>query len=136
MGNSINFKNALGIHPLAIKLRDQRSELLASNIANADTPNYKARDMDFRAVLKGVQQPVEDPPLPLAITHPSHLSLEEIIKDPAVQYRVPFQPSMDGNTVESEQEHVRYGANALQYQASLNFISGDFVGLKNAIRGE
>jgi len=134
MGNSISFDNALGLHPLALKLRDRRTELLASNLANADTPNYKARDIDFRAVLKGVTQP--DPSLDLALTHPSHIDVDHRPKAPEVLFRVPAQPSMDGNTVESEQEHVRFGENAVQYAASLNFIGGDFIGLRTAIRGE
>ncbi len=132
MGTSIGFDNALGIHPLALKLRDRRTELLAANLANADTPNYKARDLDFRAILKGVQ----DTPLPLAVTHSSHVPSENTPATPEALYRVPAQASMDGNTVESEQEHVRFGQNALQYQTSLNFISSHIVGLRTAIRGE
>jgi flagellar basal-body rod protein FlgB len=132
MGNSISFDNALGIHPLALQLRDRRTELLAANLANADTPNYKARDLDFKAVLKGVQ----DTPLPLAAPHPDHLPSDDAPRGPEVLYRTPAQPSLDGNTVESEQEHVRFGQNALQYQASLNFIGGNLTGLRTAIRGD
>ncbi|SMF95796.1 flagellar basal-body rod protein FlgB [Methylomagnum ishizawai] len=131
---SISFANALGIHPLALKLRDRRTELLASNLANVDTPHYKARDIDFRKVLKGVTDP--DPALGLSLTHPAHIDIDPIPKEPPTLYRIPAQPSMDGNTVESEQEHVRFGENALQYEASLNFVGSDFAGLKTAIKGE
>lgn len=131
----ISFDNALGIHPMALQLRDRRTELLASNLANADTPYYKARDLDFRAELLGLTQKKQEK-LPMATTHPSHIKPEPLHPGPEALYRVPFQPSLDGNTVESEQEHVRFGENALQYQASLSFISGDFSGLKTSIRGE
>lgn len=129
---SIGFNQALGIHPLALQLRDRRTELLASNLANADTPGYKARDLDFRAVLNGVRSSQ----LPLATPHPEHLQSPAAGNGGGTLYRVPAQPSLDGNTVESEQEHVRYAENALQYQASLRFIGDHFAGLKTAITGQ
>lgn len=129
---AIGFDNALGIHPKALHLREQRSEVLAANLANADTPNYKARDLDFRAVLQGVKSAE----LPLNVTHPSHLGAPESPAGAELKYRNPYQPSLDGNTVESEQEQMRFAENALRYQASLRFVGDDFTGLKNAIRGE
>ncbi|MGX2040121.1 flagellar basal body rod protein FlgB [Methylocaldum sp. MU1018] len=129
---TINFDNALGIHPLALKLRDRRTELLASNLANADTPNYKARDLDFRSVLQGVHPA----PLDLAITRDGHLAATASGAQGEALYRIPQQPSLDGNTVETEQEQMRFAENAVQYQTTLNFLSGKIVSLKTALTGE
>ncbi|HYE33919.1 flagellar basal body rod protein FlgB [Methylocaldum sp.] len=129
---TINFDNALGIHPLALKLRDQRTELLASNLANADTPNYKARDLDFRSVLKSVAPS----PVNLAATQAGHLTATPFGSRGETSYRVPSQPSLDGNTVETEQEQMRFAENAVQYQATLNFLSGKISSLRIALTGE
>lgn len=129
---TINFDNALGIHPLALKLRDRRTELLASNLANADTPNYKARDLDFRAVL----QSLNPSPLGLAATHARHLTATAPGSQGEALYRLPSQPSLDGNTVETEQEQMRFAENAVQYQATLSFLSGKISSLRTALTGE
>ncbi|MBS1213213.1 MAG: flagellar basal body rod protein FlgB [Proteobacteria bacterium] len=129
---AINFDNALGVHPMALKFRDQRSELLASNLANADTPNYKARDIDFQSVLQGLQSPK----LKLAATQQAHLQPQGVNSGAQLQYRLPSQPSLDGNTVDAEQEQVRYAENALSYQFSLRLLTDKFSGLVTAIRGE
>lgn len=130
---AINFVNALGKHPLALRLREQRTELIAANLANADTPNYKARDLDFQSVLKGLPSPQ----LKMALTQSQHLPAP--VNHPLgaeAKYRIPSQSSLDGNTVDSEQEQVRFAENALQYQVSLRFLDGKITGLKSAIRGE
>lgn len=131
---AINFDNALGIHPLALQFRNQRAELLASNLANADTPNYKARDMDFQSVLKQAQQAK----VQLATTQPGHMQAPNTggALGAVPQYRIPSQASLDGNTVDAEQEQVRYTENALSYQFSLRLVSDKFSGLNDAIRGE
>lgn len=129
---TISFKNAFDIHPAALRVREKRTELLASNLANVDTPHYKARDLDFRAILKGEQTR----PLALSITQPSHQLKQPTDTLGETLYRNPYQPSMDGNTVESEQEHIRFAENALQYQATLGFLSGAITDLRSAIRGE
>jgi len=129
---TINFDNALGIHPLALKLRDRRTELLASNLANADTPNYKARDLDFRSVL----QSVHPSPLNLSATQAGHQTATTSGSPAEALYRVPSQPSLDGNTVETEQEQMRFAENAVQYQATLNFLSGKIASLRTALTGE
>lgn len=129
---AINFDQALGIHPLALTLRDRRAELLASNLANADTPDFKARDLDFQAVLKGVREPS----VQLALTRGNHILPARGSFDAETKYRVPAQAALDGNTVESEQEQVRYAQNALQYQFSLRLVSDKFAGLRTAIRGD
>lgn len=130
---AINFDNALGIHPQALILREKRSELLASNLANADTPNYKSRDLDFQAVLKGV---VDTSAQSLERTDVRHFSPNQQLLGATVMYRNPQNPSLDGNTVEAHIEQAKYSENAVQYQASLRFINGRFSGLMTAIRGE
>ena len=129
---AINFDNALGIHPQSLVLREKRSELLASNLANADTPNYKARDLDFKAVLNNTLAPAQS----MERTHEGHFSPKQHLLGATVMYRNPHLASLDGNTVESHIEQAKYSQNAVQYQASLSFINGKFRGLMSAIRGE
>ncbi len=128
---AINFDKALSIHPQALVLREKRSEVLASNLANADTPNYKARDLDFKAVLDKTRFPAQR----METTQTGHLSSNQPLLGATMMYRNPQQASLDGNTVESQIEQAKYAENALQYQASLRFINGSFSGLMTAIRG-
>lgn len=130
---AINFDNALGIHPQALMLREKRSELLASNLANADTPDYKARDLDFQAVLKGV---VDTSAGSMQRTDIRHFSPNQPLLGATVMYRNPQNASLDGNSVEAHIEQAKYSENAVQYQASLRFINGKFSGLMTAIKGE
>ncbi|MCK5121163.1 MAG: flagellar basal body rod protein FlgB [Methylomarinum sp.] len=129
---AINFDSALGIHPQALALRERRSEVLASNLANADTPGYKARDLDFQSVLK------QSLPTSTVMekTQQGHFSPNDRLLGAAMMFRNPQQASLDGNTVESHIEQAKYSENAVQYQASLQFINGKFSGLMTAIRGE
>jgi len=121
-----------GIHEQAVQVRARRSEVLASNLANADTPGYKARDFDFKAMLREQAQPA----VRLAATHHSHINNDQgLVAAAQMQYRLPQQPSLDGNTVEVEREQAEYSANAVTYQASLRFLEGKIKGLKTAIRG-
>lgn len=134
---AINFDKALGVHEQALKIRAQRHEVLASNIANADTPGYKARDIDFRAAL---QQSIQGStgPLRLLSTQANHLSVSGVggSHGPAeLMYRMPLQPSLDGNTVESHVEQAQFADNTMRYQATLQFLSSKFSGLKNVIQG-
>lgn len=127
----LDIDNALGIHPQTLSLRARRAEVLAANIANADTPNYKARDLDFRSALDWAQQT-----LSLRRTHAAHLGGPS---DPAavvLAYRVPLQPSLDGNTVEPQVERAAFMDNALRYQASLRFLEGKVKSILTALRGE
>ena len=132
---SISFDSALGIHEQATLLRARRAEVLANNIANADTPGYKARDLDFEAILRGEQS--AQPTLALQTTTGGH---QQLIADPSLAadliFRTPTQPSVDGNTVEVQQEMARYTENALDYQASFDFLNRKFQGLSKALRGE
>ena len=131
---SISFNKALGIHPQALEMRGKRMELLASNIANADTPGYKARDLEFANVLKSASEKIK--PVSLFVTHESHIKLGNDLTDGTVLYRIPHQAALDGNTVESQVEQVKYAENALQYQISMQFVGGSIQGLLTAIRGE
>lgn len=129
---AINFDTALGLHPLALKFREQRTDILAGNLANADTPNFKAQDLDFKTILQGVK----DSGTPMAVTQQGHQLPPSQPFGPELKYRTPFQPSLDGNTVETEREQLRFAENALQYQTSLQFLSNEFAGLRSAIKGE
>lgn len=131
---AISFESALGIHESAFKLRAQRAELLADNMANVDTPNYKAKDLDFKQALAA--QGGEQSRFSLAATHNGHLAGDNETGHPDAKYRVPNQPSIDGNTVEEHIEHAAYMKNALDFQASFQFLNGKFKGLTSALRGE
>jgi flagellar basal-body rod protein FlgB len=124
---------AFGIYEHTLQLRAQRSEVLAANLANADTPGYKARDIDFAQVLQGQMSPKA----PLTVTHSRHISTASNgLPEHALAYRVPLQPSVDGNTVDPDQEQMAFSRNAMEYQASLEFLSGRVKGLRSAIRGD
>lgn len=129
---AINFNSALGLHPQALTLREKRSEVLASNLANADTPGYKARDLDFHSVLKK-SIPASNK---IERTQEGHFSPNDRLLGSTMMFRNPNQASLDGNTVESHIEQAKYAENSVQYQASLQFINGKFSGLMSAIRGE
>lgn len=131
-----NLDNTLGIHEIALKLRAQRMELLSSNLANADTPNYKARDVDFRSVLAEAQNGSPAQGAALRITNARHLGGANETPAGEVQYRNPLQPSIDGNTVDPQVEKAKFMENALQYQATLSFIDGRIKTLRKAIRGD
>ena len=131
---AINFEAALGIHDKALILRSQRAEVLANNIANADTPGYQSRDMDFGDLLaqaKGQQG------VAIKRTNARHISTAgEMGLGSDLKYRTPMQPSIDGNTVDTQQEMAAYMKNAMDYQASFQFLNSKFKGLTSAIRGE
>ena len=130
---AFSFDSALGPHADALVLRARRAEVLANNIANADTPNFKARDIDFASVLEGIQGGQQSP-LKLATTRAGHNTQ---IADPDfaadLMYRIPRQPAVDGNTVEVQEEMARYTDNALRYQASFQFLDSKFSGIKKAL---
>lgn len=134
----INLEQALGIHAQALILRSQRAQVLAANLANADTPNFKARDIDFKSALSAVQQQTAPETVPLETTDPAHLPLsgQDNPFGLELQYRQPSQSAIDGNTVDAQKEHAEFMQNALQYQASLTFLSARLRTLLTAIRGD
>jgi len=109
-----------GIHGTALALRSQRMGILASNIANAATPGYKARDLDFAAALKAAASGASD----------------EQATAGAMRYRVPTMPSMDGNTVEMMTEQTAFAENAVGYSATLQFIKGRVETITRALKGD
>ncbi len=127
---------ALRFQQTALSLRAARQELLASNIANADTPNYKARDVDFASALQNALAGTS-PKLPVAQTSPMHLegNAGGGIPGTPVMYRRPVQPSADGNTVDMDVERAQFADNALRYEASVRFVSDDVQTILVAIRG-
>lgn len=122
---SINFNDALGIHTEALKLRADRTKVLAANIANENTPGFQARDIDFRTALG--QASAEDP-------HGLLLDSWSESEDP--MYRVPFHSSRDGNTVEIGVEQAAFSQNASDFQISLTFLNMKLKGLAKAIAGQ
>jgi flagellar basal-body rod protein FlgB len=129
----ISVDKAFGIHERALALKARRSEVLATNLANADTPHYKARDIDFKAALDRAQQ---HHGLALKTTNVRHIAPTLEPGGAELLYRVPEQPSLDGNTVDSRVEQAAFAENALQYQATLTFLGSRINGLRSAIRGE
>lgn len=109
-----------GPHATALKLREQRMNMLASNIANAATPNYKARDFDFSEALKSVEAG----------------GSPDTAVESKISYRVPIQPSLDGNTVELATEQTAFAENALGYRSSLSFLQGRISTINRALKGE
>ena len=128
---AFSLDNLFGIHPQALRVRSQRMQIIASNLANADTPNYLARDVDFREVL-GSEQAA---PIRAHRTHAGHLAGNQPLSDAQLKYRVPMQPAMDGNTVDAQFEQTAFADNAVRYQASLMFLNGRIRTLSDAITG-
>jgi flagellar basal-body rod protein FlgB len=127
------FDNIFGIHEQALLLHGQRIGVLATNLANADTPNYKARDIDFSEVLAHS----DDAPLPMNVTQASHISFNDSeLSAGQLKYRNPYQASLDGNTVEMPVEQAAFSENNVRYQASLTFINQKIAQLQLAIAGQ
>ena len=132
---AIGFDNALGIHQQALQVRTQRAQVLANNLANIDTPNFKARDIDFKKILRGEAQ-LAGMKIAMKSTNTKHLAGQTIELDNSLLYRIPQQPSIDGNTVEEQIEHSAYMENSMAFQASFRFLNGKFTKLMTAVRGE
>ncbi|SDH13842.1 flagellar basal-body rod protein FlgB [Vibrio xiamenensis] len=114
----INLDDALGVHPMMLQYRTERTAVLASNIANVDTPNYKAKDLTFNAVMSSVS------------------SDRSLTLETDSLYRIPVQRTRDGNTVELHSEQARFAQNSMEYQQSLQFLKAKVSGLKRAIEGQ
>lgn len=121
----------LGVHGTALKLRGERLNLLASNIANAATPGYKARDIEFTNLL--VDRPRDGT---LAVTNRRHLPEASERAEPTLRYRVPVQASLDGNTVELATEQIAFADNAVRYRSTLAMLNGRLATLNSALKGE
>ncbi|GKX50182.1 flagellar biosynthesis protein FlgB [Budvicia aquatica] len=114
----ISFDKALGVHPSAVQLRLVRAELLSTNLANVDTPNFQAKDINFAAEMQRTK------------------FSSGMRSSPEVMYRIPHQPSQDGNTVALNVEQAAFSENSLDYQTSLTFLNMKLGGLKKAIEGK
>ncbi|WP_024851397.1 flagellar basal body rod protein FlgB [Hydrogenovibrio kuenenii] len=127
-----------GIHEQALLIRKERESVLANNLANADTPNFKARDLDWRKEIKHAQDQMDAKKFKpdLEMTNSRHIeAFADLSTDDYLKYRVPSQPSLDGNTVEAHVEKAKFMENAIQYQASLEFINGRISGIRAALTG-
>jgi flagellar basal-body rod protein FlgB len=152
--------NYLGIHPQALTLEAQRNELLAANLANVDTPNYKARDLDFKAALAAATGTASaSNAAPLALRAPDSSGPASIVSTgapatpaatidiagtagtadgaagAALKYRVPMASALDGNTVDEQLEQTAFAENSVRYQATLTFLNGKLRDLMTAITG-
>jgi flagellar basal-body rod protein FlgB len=120
----------LNFHSVALRLRSERQQVLSANIANADTPGYKAVDFDFsRALGEAMAKPAA------TATAPGHIPIGPRPGAPAVQYRTPSQPSIDGNSVEMDAERAQFADNAIRYEATLRLLNGQIKSMMSAISG-
>lgn len=129
---ALNLDSYLGIHAKALVARDQRASQLANNLANVNTPNYKAMDVDFNELLaanmaSGSQK--------VQVTSPNHINSNADFSA-NLKYRTAGQVSMDGNTVDKDVETAEFARNALNYQASLSFLDNKIKSMMVALRGE
>lgn len=132
---AISFDKALGLQEAALKLRVARASVLSSNLANADTPNYKARDINFQEALAERLSGQSD--RALNGTREEHLDSNSAAGVEAeYYYRVPNQPSIDGNTVEENTEHAEFMKNGMEFQIAFTFLNSTFKSLTKAIKGE
>src|ERR1700733_13911781 len=159
---ALNLDSYLGVHAQALTLEAQRTELLAANLANADTPNYKARDIDFKAALAaaggdagsgsgaaaaaagrgaGTTPPAASGSVAVTTTNAAHIGGQDSgLTDAALganlKYRVPMAPSLDGNTVDTQLEQAAFAENSVRYQATLTFLNARLKELMTAIVGQ
>jgi flagellar basal-body rod protein FlgB len=131
---SISFENAVGMRATALGLRAERASVLSSNLANMDTPNFKARDINFQsefAARMGSNSTVR-----LHGSNAGHMSFSNSASGTEQLYRTPTQPSIDGNSVEEHVEHAEFMKNNLEFQVAFTMLNSSFKGLTKAIRGE
>ena len=129
----MNELKLFGVHATALRLRAERASVLATNLANVNTPGYKAQDMDFHEIMAGLDKG----PSTMRRTSTMHISSSmDSAGSHRLKYRIPAQDSLDGNSVDMQQERSAFTQNALMYQTSLRFLNGKIQGLIAAIRGE
>lgn len=143
----LDLNTYLGVEPDALKVYSQRAEVLAANLANADTPGYQARDIDFRAALAAAGS--QDSTLQPMTTNPQDVTAgsagdgsagdgsaaDGVSTQQFLKYRVPLAPSLDGNTVDSQMEESQFAQNTVRFQATLTFLNNRFSELTTAITG-
>jgi flagellar basal-body rod protein FlgB len=134
----ISLDQYIGVHAAALDVRGRRTELIANNLANADTPGYKARDIDFREAMARASGEKATQGVHLTTTQPGHLggtASADAATSPDLKYRTPLAPALDGNTVDTQLEQAAFAENAVRYQATLTFLNNKFRGLMTAIIG-
>ena len=134
----LNLDTYLGVQQDALKVQSKRMEVLAKNLANVDTPNYKAQDIDFKTALAQAGSPGSS--LSLTTTSANQIgnnaTTGDVENSAALKYRVPLAPSLDGNTVDAQLEQAAFADNTVRYQATLTFINGSLKELMTAITGQ
>ena len=135
--NAVPKYDPLSFGETALKLRTYRQQVLGNNLTNSDTPTFKARDIDFASVLENqLQGQDSSKSLSLATTDGRHLPGTTVVDDPKLLYRIPIQPSMDGNTVDSDVELSEFTKNSVFTQSALTFLGGTIKGRTSAITGQ
>ena len=132
---ALNIDKALGIYPHTLELRVKRAELIANNIANQDTPGFKAQDINFKSLLQEATS-ASNASQAMKTDSAHQNGFIDFSGAESIQYRLPSQPSIDGNTVNSEVEKAEYAKNSLRFQTSFLFLNGAIKAIKDAIRGE
>lgn len=131
---SISIDKVFSIHDNAMILRSRRTSVLASNIANADTPNYKAKDLDFNSMLSKANMSQGN--FSMESTHSGHIQNHQAFASGEIVYRNPLHASLDGNTVDMHVEQAKFSENAVKYQTSFTFLNGKISSLLLAIKGQ
>jgi flagellar basal-body rod protein FlgB len=135
----LNLDQYVSVHATALDVRSRRGEVIANNLANADTPGYQARDIDFRqAMARAAGEKPASGGVALSTTNTGHIggnTSAHATVDPDLKYRIPLAPALDGNTVDAQVEQANFAENAVRYQATLTFLNSKFRGLITAIMG-
>ena len=128
----------VAVHATALDVRGRRTELIANNIANADTPGYKSRDIDFREAMARAAGDKTTGGVHLSTTQAGHIggaASADAAANPDLKFRTPLAPALDGNTVDTQLEQAAFAENAVRYQATITFLNNKFRGLMTAIMG-
>ena len=134
----LNLDQYVSVHATALDVRARRGELIANNLANADTPGYQARDIDFRQAMVRASGETSTSGVTLSTTNAGHIggnTSANAATNPDLKYRIPLAPALDGNTVDAQVEQASFAENAVRYQATLTFLNSKFRGLITAIMG-
>jgi len=121
---------AFSLNEKSLNVRAQRMEVLSRNIANADTPHFKAQDIDFKTIMKSASEGA------VVTTNANHLTEAPDQTSDGVKYRIPFNVSFDGNTVELPVEQAKFGQYAADYQTTLSILENRISGIRKALRGD
>lgn len=133
---SFSVNSMFGVHEYALGVRSQRAEILASNIANADTPGYKAQDLDFKSALAQAQETTQNG-TNIAKTNMKHFDISDLGSNSSIRFRQNYQPDTgDGNTVDINTERMAYMENSLEYQTTVEFLNSKINGLRKVLAGE